>query len=868
MQHFAGSTPYQYLPLPQSPILNYRTFTLNPASDLSDTIHGSLHNSSCQITDLEAPSFDEFEALSYAWGNVIPTSKIEFPNNSYLSIAANLESFLRYRRQPDQPVTLWIDAICINQDDVEERNSQVQAMGMIYFLASRLSIWLGPPSDDSALAMNALREFSYENPFAKLSSSLEQSAAIDYLLQRAWWFRAWVIQEVAFAVGTKYQKTTVRCGFECMTWMQLVTSCSRMHVNALNMRQRLPGVQYVLSLDALASRGKDELWGASEPYPCRLLRHLSEYRDCLASDPRDKIYSLIGLWMDAFDAGTKIGDRSNDKTHRPAPAVNYMHKVGEVYTEFASWILDTTQSLQLLHHCQPLFSSTSEVKAALPTWVPDWSQALVQARLPSTMRTNGALIPWWSLPVRGDDGGDRYLMDDQMSRIIRAEEVLRPYRSSLHYIPEWVADSLDPDGTKGSEAMLKELQSRPDFLFFFPDESDRALGNEEDVWTAVSRTQDHNERTLQKQVLSRCFQNSSLLRIQYRASGETACKARIKGKELHVNGILCDTVHEIFDVFPEEIGKDWTQSTRLMVQIGKCKHSVTKASIEKSPYISEQARLTAFWKTLFAGQQAKDETNIASWLPCTPHDWQWTAPVLTVLESGRLEYAEIQSMIKELTNHLAEMTSHDGNTLIHSASDEYLANNNTLLDARWTLSDRLQYQRAFEELGKQWTTQPYDLYHRPFNLPYAVPDPYWECRRTRDKVALKASIQTRHRTIIESLDAPDREYRRAARRFMADKIRQQPAREPQGIDDAILIKYALGRRLFVSKDGYLGLAPPDAQKGDRVAVLYGANVPFILRKTDSKFQVVGESYVHGLMDGEAVDMWRLGTKEVRNIVLI
>lgn len=51
-------------------------------------------------------------------------------------------------------------------------------------------------------------------------------------------------------------------------------------------------------------------------------------------------------------------------------------------------------------------------------------------------------------------------------------------------------------------------------------------------------------------------------------------------------------------------------------------------------------------------------------------------------------------------------------------------------------------------------------------------------------------------------------------------------------------------------------------------MLYGVETPFILRKIGSTFQVVGQSYVHGLMNGEAIDKWRLGLKEVRNIVLV
>jgi hypothetical protein len=103
---------------------------------------------------------------------------------------------------------------------------------------------------------------------------------------------------------------------------------------------------------------------------------------------------------------------------------------------------------------------------------------------------------------------------------------------------------------------------------------------------------------------------------------------------------------------------------------------------------------------------------------------------------------------------------------------------------------------------------------------------------------------------------------------MREKISQRPAREPPATDDARLIKYAVGRRFFISEEGKFGLAPPNARKGDRIAVFHGAKIPFILRKSGSEFQVVGEAYTHGLMNGEAVNYWRLGMREVQNIVLI
>lgn len=862
MELFKPSETYQYSPLPQDKNLSFRIFTLHPAHEFSAPLRGSLHVSSVPLSDPEEFICERYEALSYAWGDVTPISTIEFPDKSHLPIAANLNAFLRCRRHHEDIIVLWIDAICINQADSKERSSQVQIMGKIYSLASCLSIWLGTPSSDSVLAMSALREFSCDTAFSKLSMTAEESTAIDRLLKRAWWYRAWIIQEHALGgLGKKYQQAIVRCGLERLKWFELVLACSRMYVNSMNMRQRFPAVDNVLELDALPTREQDQVLGVGESYPSRLLQQLSRHRKCSASDPKDKIYALLCLWVDTFSVKRQGG--------MPMPSVDYERCTKDVYVDFAIWIIHGMQSLELLHHCQ-LHCSGSSTNGNLPTWVPDWSQALPQARLPYPKATERAQIPWWSLPVRSGAEDIRryhYVINDQSSRRERAEEILCPPRSTLHFVPEWAVDAIDPDGTKGSEFLFKELQRRPDMIFIFPDESDRPLGaEEEDIQAALKRMQDHNERFLQKQVLSEYLESYSLLRTQYRACADTSCEVGITGRKLHVKGILYDTVQEVFDTFPEEIERDWKNSTLLMVQIGKCKQVVMDANMEKSPYLTESTRLTAFWKTLFVGQQTNDENEINSWLPRVPHNWQWKVPSLTVFESVRLEHAEIRVIYEAIKESLADKS--DGSTYQHTGFDEDLADDDRLLDARWSSSDRLEYQRMFEALGAEWLQQPYDLYHRPFSLPFVVPDPFWEIRSLHDEAALQASICSRHRTIIESLNAESRELRKDARRFVSDKIRERPAREPPSTDDMRLIKYALGRKFFVSVDGYFGLAPPSTRKGDRIAVLLGAEVPFILRKVGSAFQVVGESYVHGLMGGEAIDRWLLGLKEVRKIVLV
>lgn len=63
-------------------------------------------------------------------------------------------------------------------------------------------------------------------------------------------------------------------------------------------------------------------------------------------------------------------------------------------------------------------------------------------------------------------------------------------------------------------------------------------------------------------------------------------------------------------------------------------------------------------------------------------------------------------------------------------------------------------------------------------------------------------------------------------------------------------KRSIGRRAFRTSKGYLGLGPQHLQSGDHVVILHGSTVPFILRKIDDdKFTLIGEAYVHGIMDG-------------------
>ena len=102
------------------------------------------------IQSLREPSFQSFNALSYVWGDANDT--VPMIIDGYMKpVTRNLDIALRHLRDPrnkcvsgSMTLPLWIDAVCIDQKDIDERNHQVRLMKYIYGLADRVLIWLGP----------------------------------------------------------------------------------------------------------------------------------------------------------------------------------------------------------------------------------------------------------------------------------------------------------------------------------------------------------------------------------------------------------------------------------------------------------------------------------------------------------------------------------------------------------------------------------------------------------------------------------------------------------------------------------------------------------------------------------------------------
>jgi predicted DNA-binding protein (MmcQ/YjbR family) len=105
----------------------------------------------CDIFEASTNDAVPYTALSYAWGPISNSISIRCSGTRYLTVRSNLYQALWHIRHPVESRIMWVDAICINQGDVSERNHQVAQMTQVYSQAEKLFIWLGRESDEKAV---------------------------------------------------------------------------------------------------------------------------------------------------------------------------------------------------------------------------------------------------------------------------------------------------------------------------------------------------------------------------------------------------------------------------------------------------------------------------------------------------------------------------------------------------------------------------------------------------------------------------------------------------------------------------------------------------------------------------------------------
>ncbi|KAK3378337.1 heterokaryon incompatibility protein-domain-containing protein [Podospora didyma] len=323
----------------------------------------SFDRSLYELPDQQLPQTTyepSYEALSYVWGspsNGVLTGHVVVDGTTpttQVHLGANLAMALKNLRLPDRARTIWVDAICINQRDREEANREIRRMKRIFSLARRTIIWLGEEAHDSGHALSALASLGgqveiYGNGFITtappgahrtgyLPAYGERTReSLRGLLRRSWFSRVWVLQEALLA----NRWAVVQCGGHNDTAEWAVV---RKALFVLTRREEVP-----LDVRKLVSPYRNALITTSHR-SLPVLLNWAKYRRC--TDPRDKIYGVLGLVSDA------IADSVN---------VDYGLSVADVYKSAFLAYLKVTKSLYLLRYCH-----IGEKRTDGPSWVPNW----------------------------------------------------------------------------------------------------------------------------------------------------------------------------------------------------------------------------------------------------------------------------------------------------------------------------------------------------------------------------------------------------------------------------------------------------------------------------------------------------------------
>jgi hypothetical protein len=175
------------------------------------------------------PSHDKavvkYEALSWCWGQESRDWGLRVvlkDGPRRMAITRELLLALKYLRSRTVDRVLWIDALCINQADHEERNHQVQMMSRIYNGAEQVCVWLGEDNDDSTMAFSFIHEIMQLENFDSISEKSENAKkwqSLLLLMQRPWFSRRWVVQEIALA-----RAATIYCGNDNIPWQQFAVA--------------------------------------------------------------------------------------------------------------------------------------------------------------------------------------------------------------------------------------------------------------------------------------------------------------------------------------------------------------------------------------------------------------------------------------------------------------------------------------------------------------------------------------------------------------------------------------------------------------------------------------------------------------------
>lgn len=297
-----------------------------------------------------------------------------------VEVTRNLEAALRQLLLRNRKRTLWIDALCINQDSIPERNDQVSKMGAIYQKAEGVAAWLGEARDNSSeafLLLYKVLDTGIEKCLQDWTAAAKPSDdavkkvyALLQLYRRDYWMRAWIVQEVAFA-----QKLVFYCGADHITWDDVQVFHKQIEPRATEIVNAFKKTTIGQLVWMLSTFGPMLMDNRKSPWRWQinmgsrfgtapilgdetgLMKLLVSNRMKKATDPLDKVYSLRSMLPEG---------KPNLIT------VDYSRTSIDLFSHVGTLLITHSQSLMALAENKTSCPMESSLTPHLPSWVPDW----------------------------------------------------------------------------------------------------------------------------------------------------------------------------------------------------------------------------------------------------------------------------------------------------------------------------------------------------------------------------------------------------------------------------------------------------------------------------------------------------------------
>jgi Heterokaryon incompatibility protein (HET) len=241
----------------------------------------------CSLINATISGSRPYEALSYAWGELLPMQKIVL-NGQVISVRQNLFDCLLHVRRENKIRWLWIDALCIDQDNLEEKGRQVKLMPFIYETATRVLAWLGgaaDESDDLLAFKNIPWVRSGNSPYGfwgypGLLLDADFVRRTDAFFQRSYWNRTWVVQE-----NRRAKDVLFLCGS---------FSLKREHLKNFFRELKSAGTRTQIYQLAQSLVDDASLHSSNYDTKCYFAQLLAQHLTSKCANGLDKVYALLG----------------------------------------------------------------------------------------------------------------------------------------------------------------------------------------------------------------------------------------------------------------------------------------------------------------------------------------------------------------------------------------------------------------------------------------------------------------------------------------------------------------------------------------------------------------------------------------------